>query len=467
MLYFLAVDLGTTGCRSIIFDSSLSVVSSAYEEYGLITPHEGYVEQDAELWWQLTLKTAKNAIKKSGINPKELKSISLSSQGITIVPVDNNCIPLCNALSWLDMRALKETKRIENDFGNNYIFSQTGKPINVAYTLPKLLWIKENMPEVWKNAYKFLMPLDFLTAKLTGKFVTDHSMASGTLFYDIKHCCWHKKILDYYDIPKEKLPVIEYSGTCVGKVSKEVAKELELDPECTVAVGAQDQKCAAHGVGLTGDKVSISLGTAGAITKLWDSPLTERYTSVGWCGYTSPGSWVTEGVVNSAGTCLRWIRDLMFPNEGYDIIDQEAESAINNGNSLVFLPFLGESASFYGANFSTTRGAFAASVMEGVAFEIRYMLELMGIDDTIKSLILFGGGAKGALWCNIIANVLNRNILVPSTEEAAGAGAAMLAAMACDVTLNALSVAKVYEPTKNYDKKYKEYVALRSNMRRN
>ena len=106
MLYFLAVDLGTTGCRSIIFDSSLSVVSSAYEEYGLITPREGYVEQDAELWWQLTLKTAKKAIIKSGINPKELKSISLSSQGITIVPVDTDCIPLCNALSWLDMRAI-------------------------------------------------------------------------------------------------------------------------------------------------------------------------------------------------------------------------------------------------------------------------------------------------------------------------------------------------------------------------
>ena len=465
-MYFLAVDLGTTGCRSIIFDSSLSVVSSDYEEYGLITPREGYVEQDAELWWQLTLKTAQNAIGKSGINPVEIRSISLSSQGITVVPVDSDCTPLCNALSWLDMRAAAETKRIENDFGEKYIFSETGKPINEAYTLPKLLWIKENMPEIWEKAYKFLMPLDFLTAKLTGIFLTDHSMASGTLFYDIKNCCWNEKILDYYAIPKGKLPEIKYSGALAGKVLPNVAKELGLDPECTVAVGAQDQKCAAHGVGLTSDKVSISLGTAGAITKLWNKPLTEKYTSVGWCGYTEQGTWVTEGVINSAGTCLRWIRDLMFPSESYNVIDKEAEDSINNGNSLIFLPFLGENASFYGANFSTNRGAFAAAVMEGVAFEIRYMLELMGIDDSVKSLILFGGGAKAALWCRIISDVLNRNILVPSTEEAAGAGAARLAAGVAGIVLDGLSVAKKYVPSKDYETKYKEYVTLRNRARR-
>lgn len=466
MLYFLAVDLGTTGCRSIIFDESLSVVSSAYEEYGLITPQEGYVEQDAELWWQLTLKTAKAAIKKSRVNPLDIRSISISSQGITIVPVNENCMSIYNAISWLDMRAVDETKRIENDFGNYAIFKETGKPINAAYTLPKLLWIKDNLPEIWNAAYKFLMPLDFLMAKLTGNYYTDHSMASGTLFYDIRNCCWHEKILKYYDIPENKLPEIKFSGLSAGTILPEIADDLGLDHSCIVAIGAQDQKCAAHGVGLTNDKITVSLGTAAAITKIWDKPLTEKFSAVGWCGYTKPEAWVTEGVVNSAGTCLRWIRDLMFPADGYDVIDSEAEKSIIEGNSLLFLPFLGEKAGFIGANFSTTRGAFAAAVMEGVAFEIRYMLDLMGIDDAVESLILFGGGAKGALWCNIIAKALNRKILVPSTAEAAGAGAAMLAAQAVGINLEPLSISKTYFPDGNYEDKYEEYVTFRDEVRR-
>ena len=194
--------------------------------------------------------------------------------------------------------------------------------------------------------------------------------------------------------------------------------------------------------------------------------MTDEYTNVGWCGYAEKGTWVTEGVINSAGTCLRWVRDLMYHNEGYDVIDKEAEEAITNGNSLLFLPFLGENAAFYGANFSTNRGCFAAAVMEGVAFEIRYMLELMGIDDGIKSLILFGGGAKGSLWCRIIADVLNREILIPSTEEAAGAGAAMLAAKASGIKLDALRVVKTYKSENDYEEKYKKYLSLRSELGR-
>ena len=206
MSYYLAIDLGTTGCRSILFDRNLKIISSKYEEYPLITSVENFVEQDAELWREMTFRTLKKVIKNSGVEGEDIKAISISSQGITIVPVNRELEPIYNAISWLDTRAQSETDQIRKDFGDKKIFYITGKPVSSAYTLPKLLWIRKNLPEIYDIAYKFLMPMDYLIACLTGVCVTDYSMASGTLFYDLKNACWSEEILDFYGISQSKLP---------------------------------------------------------------------------------------------------------------------------------------------------------------------------------------------------------------------------------------------------------------------
>ena len=207
-----------------------------------------------------------------------------------------------------------------------------------------------------------------------------------------------------------------------------------------MAVGAQDQKCASLGAGLDQDTMTVSLGTTGAVTRLWQEALPERYTSVGWCGYTGPGAWVTEGVINTAGTCLRWVRDTLFPGESYDTINREAEQAAARGSRMLFYPYLnGPSAPdyypdaegcFYGASLSSTRGDFALAVMRGVAFQIRIMLEAMGSYPEVTQLVLFGGGARSSLWCQCIADAAGVRVHVPSSSEAAGRGAAVLAGAA-------------------------------------
>ncbi len=476
MSLYLAVDLGTTGCRSIIFDENLKEIASSYEEYGLITPKEGYVLQDAEDWWELTLKTAEEAIKKSGINPKEIDSISVSSQGITIVPVDENFIPLSLALSWLDTRAEAETERIKKDFGETEIFRLTGKPVVSAYTLPKLIWLKENEPEIFSKAYKFLMPLDFLLARFSGEAVTDYSMASGTLMFDLKNLCWADDILSHYGIPKEKLPSLWESGSRLGVVLPEIRERLNLKDSCIVSVGAQDQKCAALGAGLKKGVMTISLGTAGAITKLWETAETEKNCGAGWCGYVDKKSFVTEGVIGTAGTCLRWVRDTYFKNDSYITIDKEAEEAKNRGSNLLFYPFFAGECSpnyypestgvFYGMSLSTTRGDFALACMEGVAFQIREILEAMEAYGNVEKIILFGGGAKGSFWPQIIANAVGLTIETTETAEAAGAGAAILAARATDKKLTPLKISKTYTPLEKeeYNKKYQKYLKIEKNL---
>ncbi len=387
MKYYLAIDLGTTGCRSIIFDSKLNIIGDSYCEYQLKTIGENQIEQDAELWWELSLKTAKNAIKKSEINPILIKGISISSQGITIVPVDKNNSPLCDAISWLDIRAEKETEWLIEKFGIKKMFSLTGKQINACYSLPKILWFKNNRFEIYKKAYKILMPMDFLIAKLTGAFVTDHSMASGTMLYDLKNGCWSKNILQQCDIDINLLPELKWSGEPAGTVLPQVAKELGISENCIVAVGAQDQRCASLGVGLRSDTVTVSLGTACAVCKYQSEPKTDDDIRIGWSAYIDKKSWVTEGVVNTAAVSLRWLRDAMFPNEDYATIDKEALLSYKKGTKLLFYPYLNgpsspdnypdSEGSFYGLSLATVRGDFALAVMEGVAFQIRILLEAM------------------------------------------------------------------------------------------
>ena len=469
MSIFLAVDLGTTGCRSILFNDALELLGSHYEEYGLITTKENYVEQDAELWWQLTLKTAKGAIANAGINSKEIRAISISSQGITIVPVDRAFRPLCNAISWLDNRCTQEIEQIREFYSAEEMTAHTGKPLLPCYTLPKILWLQKHRPELLEKAYKLLMPLDFLTARFTGKAVTDHSMACGTLFYDVNRQEWWDEILERFHINPAQLPELAWSGSAVGTILPSVADELGLSPDCILALGAQDQKCAALAAGLAEDTVTVSLGTAGAISQLHpEGTAVQR----GKCSYISKGAWVTEGVISAAGTCLRYIRDLLYKNESYALIDREAEEAMDKNRKLYFFPYLSgpsdpyyypaSTGSFYNIQLSTQRGDYALAVMEGIAFQIRSILEAMGAYREIKNIVVFGGAAKSELWCRIIADITNITIAVPSTAEAAGAGAAMLAAMGAGIKLNSLQIAKTYAPGASAEAYHTHYETYRS-----
>lgn len=477
MKYFLAIDLGTTGCRSMVFDENLHLCGSMYEEYGLIAPKADWYEQDANLWWELSLKTMNGAMAEAKIDRKSVRSISISSQGISIVPTDENFNPLRLSLSWMDVRAKEEAQEIIDAFGEQETYTLTGKYPRPAYSLPKFLWIKKHEPEIWAKTVKMLMPLDFLTAKLTGNAYTDPSMASGTLMYDIHAGVWHKPTLEKFGIPESMLPEIRPCGSSAGTVLPEVADRLGLSHDCIVAVGAQDQRCAALGAGLADGVITVSLGTAAAICMLWDKCDTVGNTAVGWSPYVYPGTFVTEGVVGTAGAALRWLRDTVYPNESYKIIDEEAAKSRENNTEVVFLPYLNGSpyiqyggkgsGTFHGLSLAATRGDFANAVMEGVAFQVAQILSVMKPEGGLSRLVLFGGGAKSALWQQIFADATGLEIVVPEQAEAAGAGAAVLAGVGSgDFNLDNLpenALAASTKPGALYEQtqvRYRKYLKL-------
>ena len=476
MAYLMAIDLGTTGCRSMVFDDALRLLGADYIEYGLMTPKPNWYEQDANLWWEIACRTMRGAIEKAGIEGKLISAISVSSQGISIVPVDQHLQPLSNALSWMDTRAEEEERLLAAELGQEETFLRTGKRIAATYTLPKLLWMQTHQPEIFHAADRFLMPLDYLTAKLTGRAVTDPSMASGTLLYDMRAGGWHSPTLARYGIPESKLPQILPSGSVAGTVLPEVAEKLGLSSDCVVCVGAQDQRCASLGAGLSRDVVTVSLGTAAAVCKLSDRFAPEAGMHVGWSPYVFSGDWVCESVAGAAGASLRWLRDSIYRETTYDAINREAELALERGSEVTFLPYLfgpgfprfdpASTGCFHNITLATERGDLALAVMRGVVCQIRDILESMKSGGEAKRLVLFGGGAKSALWRQLFADGLSIPVYVPNNVETAGVGAAILAGLGAGIfqreQLPRISFSKACMPSEHAPEEQRQYERFRA-----
>ena len=421
----------------MLFDEKLNIISQDYIEYDLVYSKNGMVEQSPLKLWDMAKQTIKSTLQSAEIPKIKISAISISSQGISFVPVDKEGKELWNIISWLDTRAPTQTKQIESTLGADYIFKTTGKKIKTSYTLPKLMWIKENETNVYQNTYKFLMVLDYITYKLTGIMRTDYSMASGTMMFDIINHEWDEKILEICGVDKNKLPDIAEMGTKLEKIKHEVATELGLNVDTEVILGAQDQKCAALGAGIKEGVATVSLGTSTAISIMSNSPDMDERQSIP-CFAFDKTRWTYEAVIGTSGAAFKWMRNLF--DAGYDEMCKLAEKSPPGANGLFFYPhFTGAGSpywneeskgSFYGITLSTDKADMLRSLLEGIAFQIKVNIEaLEKINSTeIKEIRLFGGGAKQEFWVQLIADVVGLPVNVLYTAEAANMGASMLAA---------------------------------------
>lgn len=468
-MYLLGIDLGTTGCKSILFNQKVEIVSEAYIEYPVIRTAEGWIEQDADLWWELVKNVVREVVSKPGIDSKDIAALSISSQGISFVPVDRNGDTVGNAISWLDRRAYEQEGYIENCIGKEEIYQRTGKRLNLTYSLPKIMWMKENCPEVYKRTWKLLMGLDFLTFRLTGVAVTDHSMAGGTMAYNIVRRDWDDEILRKCGIERSILPELAYVGQPIGKVLPEVARETGLSADTLVVLGAQDQKCAAIGAGIKNGVCTVSLGTASAISCISTEPLLDKEMRMP-CFVLDEKRWILEAVISTAGVSLKWIKNTLFKEESYPEIDKIVEGVLPGAGGVFFYPHLEGAASpywkpgskgfIYGLNISTSSGELLRALYEGVAYQIRANMEVIErLGRKPEEIRLFGGGSKSGIWCRIIADITGIPVSTLYTSETANLGAAIIAGIGCGMFEsgdNILSQIKLVEKTYLPDKTEKE-----------
>jgi len=409
---FIGIDLGTTACKVARFDENGRITAQFHKEYGLIT-RDGFVEQDAGLWWQLVLEGLR------AVGAPTVRGISISTQGVALVPVDAAGEPLSKAISWLDTRAGEEAECLENALGRARIFAVTGKTCGGSYVLPKLMWLRQYKPEIFEKARYFLLPLAYLNLRLTGRAVTDYTVAGGTMAYDMQNKRYDPDLLAAAGVPEEKLAPVACMGTPVGPLLSQVARETGL-PECMVYLGGQDQKLAALGAGIEEGTVTVSLGTASAVTRLTDVLPSD---STGISAFRFDDSRLSlEGVLDTSGGALRWLMGIIG-GESYEEMNELAREAGSAGG-LVFDTDLTAGGSIQGLTLATTRGHLVYALMEGVSRALGSLVQKMG---GCEKIVAFGGGARSDIWCHILAQTTGKTVCVPQTEETGVLGAARLA----------------------------------------
>ena len=475
MAYVLAIDFGTSGCRSAIYGENLQMLYAAVAEYPLIVLSEKEIEQDADLWWQRALETMEKALKEGPVAPEQIQAISISSQGIATVPIDENGNTLDNAISWLDGRAEEEIAMLEERYGSEALYTRTGKRLSPPYTLSKLIWFKNHRKEIYDKAWKILLPMDFIQYRLSGKCVTDHTMAGGTMFYDIAAQKWDEALLEENGLDINKLPSIAWAGEVIGKILPEVAVQLGLSRDVLIVNGAQDQKCAALGAGAAQDVAAISLGTASAIAQLSHVPVQDPQMRIPFFSYVRENVWDMEGVISTAGSAYNWFCREFGGGRSFDELNALAE-AVQLPNAAMFYPYLAGACAphwgdptgcFIGLSLNTGLGHAARAVMEGIAYCIRSNLEVMALScGKAQQIRLYGGGSKSDLWCKIIANVTGIPVVRLSSSETALAGAAKLAFAALDIQVpESLPVVQEFLPDPDiaaiYEQSYKKYEQVR------
>jgi D-xylulose kinase len=496
-MFVAALDLGTTGCRTYIFDLAGTIIASDYQEWNSFYPSPSYVEQDANLWWDSIKKTIEKAIKKSGIDKTDIVSLSVTNQRETIVPVDKEGNPLYNALVWQDRRTINQVESIKSKLGLDKIYRITGLTIDPYFSATKILWFKDEKPDIYQKTHKFLLVSDFIIHKLTGQFYTDFSNASRTMLFDINNLQYSEDIASALEIDLDKMPDAIKSGVDIGEI---ITDDTLFDKKTLVVTGAGDQQSAALGVGIIspGD-IKCTTGTGSFILAYLDKPNFDPKKRVICSCHAVPGSWVQEASIFTSGATLRWFRDQVGKTEcliseetgqdPYEIMISEAKESPIGANGLLLIPHLvGAGAphwnpfargTLFGLSLGHERKDLYRAVLEGVAFEVRKNIEVfkeLGIIP--KELMLTGGGSRSDFWNQIYADVLGvicaRNVI----EESTSLGAAILAASGAglfpDISKAAENLCKVdkkwipnKENHKIYEKIYKFSYEFYNNLEAN
>jgi xylulokinase len=484
--YILAHDTGTGGDKAVITDLHGRVIASAYHDYPVYFPAPEWVEQNPQELWQAVASTTRQVIEQSRINPAEILGVGISAQMFNSLPVDEHGTPLMNMLSWLDLRSVSQADRILSGESPAFLFKHTGNIPTAKDGIPKILWIKEERPDIWERTAYLLDCKEYIIFKLTGKIAIDWHGASVYFLFDPYKKQWSKEVCDYLGIPIDKLPPAYPCTEVIG----DAAVMTGLKAGTPVVICAGDVAVAQSGSGANRNgKAHLCVGTA-----TWIGLSTNRFFNDPekpfWAlNHIDPQKWIIAGEMETGGGALMWYRDTFCGEEikqaaesgtsSYGLIGEMARTIEPGSEKLLFLPWLsGERApvldhyargGFIGLSMSHTRSHMARAVMEGVAYHIRWISEALqkhGL--AFEDMNAIGGGCTNPLWTQIISDVTGHCLKVVEHPLEAGAmGAALTVAVGTGVYPNMeavddiIEIGQVVEPNPanhdRYDDLYHEY----------
>ncbi|MDH5624203.1 MAG: FGGY family carbohydrate kinase [Candidatus Bathyarchaeota archaeon] len=422
-------DIGTTAAKTIIFDASGSILGKAYQEYPTQTPSPGIVEQNPEDWWMAIRTSAKKAFGSSKIDPKDVAGIGVITQRATVAPVNKNAEVLYPAMTWMDARSSPSADALSEQYPQRGMIS-------------KILWLKDNLPDIFKKAYKFITVDAYVYYKLTGNFVSDFTnSAYGPL--DIRRLRWSDELSDAAKIPIEKFSSLLSSGKIVGELLPQAANEVGLAAGTPVVIGGGDQQCSALGLNaISPGIIKATTGTGTFVDAVIDEPIFDLYdplTRTFCIPHVIPNKWAFEAVLPGTGLIYRWLRDQFSLKEvetarsvgvdTYDILNLEAASVKPGSDGLIIIPlFMFSRGIVWGLSFSHTKAHLARAILESAGYGMNFFIEVMGGQGIeVSEIRVDGGGARSALWRQIQADITGKPIVLTRViEDASALGAAIL-----------------------------------------
>ncbi len=496
--YIISHDVGTGGSKAVLVDTRGRIRASAFEAYEVAYPRSHWAEQQPEDWWHAVTLSTRRLLDQSGTPPDEILCMTFSTQMLGVVPVDGEGHPLRPAIIWLDARAYKQARQIMRKILGPKVFAiivgaeATGKDV-----LPKLLWLKENEPDLFSKTAMFLDVNGYLMHRSTGNMLSDWSAASVTGLFDLKKKQWSDFLIRFFGLPREKFPELCCSTDEAGRLTSPAAEQFGLLEGMPVICGAGDAPAAAAGSGAVGEgEGHIYLGTSGWVGVVMEKAFTGK-SGIASIQSADPAKCFLIAETETAGACLQWIADQFYRTEQLDpsvdnvftLMDETVAQVEPGSDYLIFTPWMyGERSpvadiyvrsSFINLSADHRREHLLRAVYEGVAYNLRWMLEVMSdkfgySQDTVRAI---GGGARGDPWLQIIADVTGKQVeKVANPQEAGAVGAALIAAIGLGIydgfpaLKDVIRVDKVFQPDSStadiYDHLYAGYREVYGSLKR-
>jgi xylulokinase len=455
VMYFLGIDTSTTSSKALLIDARGEVIAVASSPHTLQTPRPLWSEQDPREWWEAVSASVRAVLEKAGIGGERIGAVGLTGQMHGLVLLDDAGNVLRPAILWNDQRTQRQCDEIHQIIGRENFIRITGNVALTGFTAPKILWVMENEPDTYAQARHVLLPKDYIRYKLTGEYAMDKADGAGTVLFELKSRDWSEEVLSALDIPRRWMPKTFEGPDCTGYVTLEAAAMTGLKAGTPVVAGGGDQAAQAVGVGaIEAGIVGLTVGTSGVVFATTPSALIEPEGRLHAFCHAVPNMWHFMGVMLSAAGSLQWYRDTLAPNLSFDELLNEAESIPAGSEGLQFLPYLsGERTphpdplargAFIGLTLRHGRAHMTRAVLEGVSFGLKDSFTLIqnaGLG-AITQVRGSGGGTKGVLWRQILASVLEAELVTVNTTEGAAYGAALLAGVGAGVWANVAEACK-------------------------
>ena len=480
MDYVIGCDIGSQGTKATLLSTTGELICESYEGYAIDYPHPLQAEQPVDRWLDALALCLRRLLSESGTSARNVRALGLAAQVDGVIPIDAAGRPLHPAIIWMDRRAGAQCQRVRQSLDEEQIFQLTGLNLDPSHVAPKIRWLADQQPAVYKRAAHFLLPGSYVGYALTGELGVDYSNASSTLLMDVNTKTWSAIMGNAFDIDLNKLAPIGAATTTLGKLRPNMAEKLGLGPETVVMVGCGDEHAACLGAGVIKPGIVGDIaGTGEAVCVASFEPAFDPTRLVETHCHADAELWLLENPGFVSGGNYRWFRDQFTPGETYAALDLEAALVAPASDGLIFLPCLTGAlaptwndavrGTFAGFTLAHTRGHFIRALLEGSAYAVRDIITQMqvaGID--LRELRVVGGGAKSKLWNQIKADVTGLQVNVPEITETTALGAAFLALVGIgaytsltEVTEHLVKIREHMEPnpaiTSMYSEAYEQY----------